>query len=56
MKRKRKVKFGAEIHGEDINTMTSIYRSVTTECILNTARKVFRPENSATLIYRPMSV
>lgn len=46
----------AEIHGEDINAMTSIYRSVTTECILNTARKVFRPENSATLIYRPMSV
>lgn len=43
----------AEMHGEDINDNVARYRATTPADILASARRIFDPRSSATLIYRP---
>lgn len=43
----------AEMHGETQEQVSERYRAVTPGSILDTARRVLRPESSVTLVYRP---
>lgn len=44
----------AVMRGEDINTLTDLYMSITPNDIMRVAGHILRPEHSATLIYRPL--
>ena len=43
----------AVLHDQDINSIIPAYRAVKVDDILNVSASLFRPENSATLVYRP---
>jgi len=45
----------AEMHGEDINTLTARYRAVTPGDVAAAASRIFDPERRCTLIYLPDS-
>lgn len=43
-----------EYHGENINDLVGNYRRLSPDDIVDTARDIFRPEGTSTLIYRPL--